>query len=56
MAADDIVFEKLNASKPPSRMKLYYSTQINAVELKKMRTVRLLQKGIENTASRPQMT
>lgn len=47
MAADDIVFEKLNASKPPSRMTLYFSTRINAVELKEMKTVRFLQKGIE---------
>lgn len=47
MAAEDIVFEKLNASKPPSRMALYFSTQINAMELKEMKTVRFLQKGIE---------
>lgn len=47
MAAEDIVFEKLNASKPPSRMALYFSTQINAMELKEMKTVRSLQKGIE---------
>lgn len=47
MAADDIVFEKLNASKPPSRMTLYFSTQINAVELKEMKTVRFLHKRIE---------
>lgn len=47
MAAEDIVFEKLNASKPPSRMALYFSTQINAMELKEMKTVRFLQKGLE---------
>lgn len=47
MAAEDIVFEKLNASKPSSRMALYFSTQINAMELKEMKTVRSLQKGIE---------
>lgn len=47
MAAEDIVFEKLNASKPPSRMALYFSTQINAMELKEMKTVRFLQKVIE---------
>lgn len=47
MAAEDIVFEKLNASKPPSRMALYFSTQVNAMELKEMKTVRFHQKGIE---------